>query len=46
MSARYDAIVVGGGVAGGTAAILLAQAGWSVALVEKRPFPRRKERRA
>jgi len=39
---RYDAIVVGGGVAGGTAAILLAAAGWSVALVEKRPFPRRK----
>lgn len=39
---RYDAIVVGGGVAGGTAAILLAAAGWSVALVEKKPFPRRK----
>jgi 2-polyprenyl-6-methoxyphenol hydroxylase-like FAD-dependent oxidoreductase len=39
---RYDAIVVGGGVAGGTAAILLAEAGWSVALVEKKPFPRRK----
>jgi 2-polyprenyl-6-methoxyphenol hydroxylase-like FAD-dependent oxidoreductase len=42
MTAVYDAIIVGGGVAGGTAAILLAQAGWSVALVEKRPFPRRK----
>jgi 2-polyprenyl-6-methoxyphenol hydroxylase-like FAD-dependent oxidoreductase len=42
MSARYDAIVIGAGVAGGTAAILLAQAGWSVALVEKREFPRRK----
>jgi 2-polyprenyl-6-methoxyphenol hydroxylase-like FAD-dependent oxidoreductase len=39
---RYDAIVVGGGVAGGTAAILLAAAGWSVALVEKKAFPRRK----
>jgi 2-polyprenyl-6-methoxyphenol hydroxylase-like FAD-dependent oxidoreductase len=39
---RYDAIVVGGGVAGGTAAILLAEAGWSVALVEKKTFPRRK----
>jgi len=39
---HYDAIVIGGGVAGGTAAILLAQAGWSVALVEKRAFPRRK----
>ena len=42
MTRRYDAIVIGGGVAGGTAAILLAQAGWSVALVEKRAFPRRK----
>ena len=39
---RYDAIVVGAGVAGGTAANLLAAAGWSVALVEKKPFPRRK----
>jgi flavin-dependent dehydrogenase len=42
MNARYDALVIGGGVAGATAAILLAQAGWSVALVEKRAFPRRK----
>jgi flavin-dependent dehydrogenase len=42
VNGRYDAIVIGGGVAGGTAAILLAQAGWSVALVEKRAFPRRK----
>lgn len=42
MTARYDAVVVGGGVAGGTAAILLAAAGWSVALVEKKQFPRRK----
>jgi 2-polyprenyl-6-methoxyphenol hydroxylase-like FAD-dependent oxidoreductase len=39
---RYDAIVIGGGVAGTTAAILLAQAGWSVTLAEKRAFPRRK----
>lgn len=38
----YDAIVVGAGPAGSTAAILLAQAGWSVALVEKQAFPRRK----
>ena len=42
MSADYDAIIVGAGPAGSTAAILLAQAGWSVALVEKHPFPRRK----
>ena len=42
MTARYDAIVIGGGVAGSTAAILLARAGWSVALVEKKAFPRRK----
>ncbi len=38
----YDAIIVGAGPAGSTAAILLAQAGWSVALVEKQAFPRRK----
>ena len=42
MSSRYDALVIGGGVAGSTAAILLADAGWNVALVEKRAFPRRK----
>ncbi len=38
----YDALIVGAGVAGSSAAILLARAGWSVALVEKRAFPRRK----
>jgi len=42
MSERYDALVIGGGVAGSTAAILLGAAGWSVALVEKRAYPRRK----
>ncbi|MEO6066305.1 MAG: FAD-dependent oxidoreductase, partial [Lysobacterales bacterium] len=43
MSSRnFDALIIGAGVAGSTAAILLAQAGWSVALVEKRAFPRRK----
>lgn len=39
---RYDAIVIGGGPAGSTAALLLARAGWTVAIVEKCSFPRRK----
>ena len=38
----YDALVIGGGPAGATTAFLLAQAGWSVAIVEKSGFPRRK----
>ncbi len=38
----FDALIVGAGPAGSTAARLLAQAGWSVALVEKTDFPRRK----
>ncbi len=38
----YDALVVGGGPAGATSALLLARGGWSAALVEKSPFPRRK----
>ena len=42
MKTGYDAIIVGAGPAGSTAAILLASAGWSVALIEKQPFPRRK----
>ena len=42
MKPAYDAIVVGGGPAGATAAALLAQAGWRVALIEKTPFPRHK----
>jgi hypothetical protein len=42
MSARFDAVVVGAGPAGSAAAILLARAGWSVALVERQRFPRRK----
>lgn len=39
---RFDAAIIGGGPAGATAAILLAEAGWSVAVVEQKPFPRRK----
>jgi menaquinone-9 beta-reductase len=42
LSADYEAIVVGAGPAGATAAILLAEAGWKVALLEKQRFPRRK----
>ncbi|MDE2120004.1 MAG: FAD-dependent monooxygenase [Betaproteobacteria bacterium] len=42
MQAAFDAIIVGAGPAGSAAAIVLARAGWSVALLEKRPFPRRK----
>ncbi|MDB5764613.1 MAG: dependent oxidoreductase [Herminiimonas sp.] len=42
MQTRYDAIVIGAGPAGSSAAILLAQAGWSVAILEKQCYPRRK----
>ena len=42
MQTGFDAIIMGAGPAGSTAAILLARAGWKVALVEKRRFPRRK----
>lgn len=42
MNATYDAIVIGAGPAGSTAAILLARAGWSVMVVETGTFPRRK----
>ncbi len=41
-SNRFDALVVGAGLAGSATAILLARAGWRIALVEKRCFPRRK----
>lgn len=39
---HLDAIVIGAGPAGATAARLLAAEGWRVALVEKENFPRRK----
>jgi flavin-dependent dehydrogenase len=42
MKTDFDAVIVGAGPAGSTASILLANAGWKVALVEKQPFPRRK----
>ena len=42
MQTVFDAIIVGAGPAGSTAAILLARAGWQVALIEKQAFPRRK----
>jgi flavin-dependent dehydrogenase len=38
----FDVLVIGGGPAGATTALLLAEAGWSVAIVEKKIFPRRK----
>jgi menaquinone-9 beta-reductase len=39
---NFDAVVIGAGPAGSAVAILLARAGWAVALVEKQVFPRRK----
>ena len=39
---QYDAIVVGSGPSGATAALLLSRSGWRVAIVEKAAFPRRK----
>ena len=42
VSERYDAVVIGGGPGGSSAALLLARAGWSVLLLERKPFPRRK----
>lgn len=39
---KLDALIIGGGPAGATTALLLAKAGWSVGLVEKKRFPRRK----
>src|SRR5262245_5199487 len=38
----YDALIIGGGPSGSTIGLLLANAGWSVAIIEKKIFPRRK----
>lgn len=42
MKKSFDALIVGAGPAGSSTAIHLAQAGWSVALIEKQIYPRRK----
>lgn len=42
MRTSFDVAIVGAGPAGASAAILFARAGWSVALIERQAFPRRK----
>ena len=39
---NHDAVIIGAGPAGSSAAITLARQGWAVALVERTVFPRRK----
>jgi len=42
MNKTCDALIIGGGPGGATAALLLARAGWSVRVIEKAIFPRGK----
>ncbi|RWG63966.1 FAD-dependent oxidoreductase, partial [Mesorhizobium sp.] len=41
-ASTHDAIIIGAGPAGTSAALALARRGWAVAIVEKSAFPRRK----
>ena len=42
MKFDHDALVIGAGPSGTASAILLAKAGWQVALMEQYRFPRQK----
>lgn len=42
MTETFDALIIGGGPAGASTALLLAQAGWSVVVLERSAFPRGK----
>ncbi len=42
MRTAFDVAIVGAGPAGASLGVLLARAGWSVALIERQAFPRRK----
>ena len=39
---EFDVVIVGAGPSGSACAYWLAQAGWSVCLIEKKTFPREK----